>query len=263
MSENFLSTEAPHIFGQVAGSFQHRQPYPYADMSGAFDPQLLSRCAREIEQYITDIPAEKNIYGSYRKHKLSELERMPAACKAMIAYLNGPEFIARLEEITGVQGLQPDPELRGGGIHAIGRGGFLKVHTDFNWHGKLQLHRRLNLLIYLNEDWQEEWGGAIEMWSPDMKTRLASMPPRIGNVLLFATSDISYHGHPDPLQCPEDVWRKSFAMYYYSANRPEDEVKFGRSEMTNYVERPGETFEMDRVRRLRHKIHLGIKRLTK
>lgn len=241
--------------------FREKKPYPYVDMSGLFNSSALRECASEVERYISDIPAERDIYGSYRKHKLSELDRMPATCKRVVGYLNSHEFIAELEAITGIHGLLPDPELRGGGIHAIGRGGFLKVHTDFNWHGKLQLHRRLNLLIYLNEGWKDEWGGAIEMWSPDMKERLSATYPRLGSALLFSTSDLSYHGHPDPLQCPDNVWRKSLAMYYYSASRPDEEVAFGKSEMTNYVERPGEHFETDRLRRLRHKIQLGIKRL--
>jgi hypothetical protein len=79
---------------------------------------------------------------------------------------------------------------------------------------------------------------------------------------LFETNDISYHGHPDPLQCPEGVFRKSIALYYYTPTRPDTEVLFGRSEMTNFVERPAERFAADRLRRIRHRIQLRVKRLA-
>ena len=251
------------VVEKLSREFKQKSPYSYVDMSGILEENVLKTCAAEIDSYIGSIPAEKNIYASYRKHKLSDLEKMPPKCQEVVSYFNSTEFIARLEQITGIEGLLPDQDLQGGGIHAIGRGGFLKIHTDFNWHSKLQLHRRLNLLVYLNENWQNGWGGAIEMWSPDMRNKLTAVAPQLGNVLLFATSDLSYHGHPDPLQCPDNVWRKSFAMYYYSATRPDEEVAFGKSEMTNYVERPGEKFTTDRLRRLRHRVQLALKRLTK
>jgi hypothetical protein len=118
---NYFTT-SPGVRQQLAQRFQSQQPYPYLDMSGLFEQQALKACAAEIDRYVEAIPLEKEFYGSHRKHKLSELEKMPPACKAMVAYLNGPEFIAQLEEITGIPGLQPDPFLLGGGIHAMHRG---------------------------------------------------------------------------------------------------------------------------------------------
>jgi hypothetical protein len=244
----------------VSAAFQSQQPYRYVDLSGVFVPQVLARCAQEIDASIAQIPAEQNFYGSHKKYKLSRRDAMPPHCREFVTFLNSPEFIARLEQITGISGLHPDPDLQGGGIHAISRGGYLKVHTDFNWNAKLAMHRRLNLLIYLNDPWQDEWGGAIELWSPDMRSKVSEMAPKLGNALLFATTDSSYHGHPDPLQCPDGTYRRSIAMYYYSQTRPEEEVAFGRSEMTNYAERPKERFGGDRFRRLCDKAHLRIKK---
>lgn len=81
-----------------------------------------------------------------------------------MAELNGPEFRAWLSDVTGIPGLLADPELEGGGIHQIPTGGYLKIHTDFNWNKRLEMHRRVNVLLYLNEDWDEDWGGHIEFW---------------------------------------------------------------------------------------------------
>src|SRR5262249_39147078 len=87
----------------------------------------------------------------------------------MVTYLNSPTFLQFLEEMTGIEGLIPDPYLEGGGLHMIKPGGSLAIHADFNWHKRLKLDRRLNLLLYLNKDWDESFGGALELWSQDMK----------------------------------------------------------------------------------------------
>lgn len=241
--------------------FQKNQGNRFVDLSGAFEKDMLLACSREIAGWLAEIPREKDIYGSFNKYRESRFEEMPPACQQLVRYLNGAEFLETLSRITGIQNLLPDPDLQGGGIHAIGTGGFLKLHTDFNWHAKLQAHRRLNLIVYLCENWSAEWGGEIEIWNEDATEKIYAMQPVIGNVLLFATTDKSYHGHPDPLECPPDRYRMSMAMYYYTKDRPVDELVFGKSEMTNYVERPGESFESDKTRRLVHKLRLMLKKL--
>jgi hypothetical protein len=253
---------APATIQDIASEFRGRKPYGYAAVGELFDAAAVLQVAREVEANLVRCPQEENIYASYRKYRLSALADMPERTRAFITRLNAPPFLQVLSEITGIEDLHPDPELRGGGIHAIGRGGYLKLHTDFNWHRGLSMHRRLNLLVYLNEDWQTGWNGNVELWSADARQRIFTLAPEIGNALLFETSDISYHGHPDPLQCPEGTFRKSIALYYYTPTRPDTEVRFGRSEMTNFVERPAERFEADRVRRIRHKIQLQAKKLA-
>jgi hypothetical protein len=253
---------APGKVRKIGDAFRKRKPFGYAAVGGLFEPSLVSGIASEVESHLDSYPQEKNIYASHRKYRLSSLRDMPERTRDFIGYLNSPAFLEVLTEISGIADLHPDPELRGGGIHAIGRGGYLKVHTDFNWHSGLSMHRRLNLLIYLNENWQSDWNGAIELWSPDAGQRIFSLAPEIGNALLFETNDVSYHGHPDPLQCPEGTFRKSIALYYYTATRPRAGIVFGKSEMTNFVERPSEKFLDDRARRLRHRIQLQGKRIA-
>jgi len=138
--------------------------------------------------------------------------------------LNSQVFISFLETLTGIEGLIPDPHLWGGGLHQIARGGFLKIHADFNRHPRLALDRRLNLLVYLNRDWKEEYGGHLELWTQDMSRCAVRVLPVFNRCVVFSTTDYSYHGHPDPVTCPEGRTRKSVAMYYYSNGRPEDEV---------------------------------------
>jgi hypothetical protein len=99
----------------------------------------------------------------------------------------------------------------------------LKVHADFNYHEHLGVDRRLNLLLYLNEDWHEDYGGELQLWDTDMKHLVRAVSPVFNRCVVFSTTDDSYHGHPDPLRCPEGRSRRSIAMYYYTAGRPAHE----------------------------------------
>ena len=139
--------------------------------------------------------------------------------------LNSTRFVRLLESLTGIEKLLVDPHLRGGGVHRIKPGGYLKVHADFNKHPDFGYDRRLNLLIYLNEGWQPEYGGNLEFWSRDMQQCVQSLAPIAGRCVIFNMLSTSFHGHPHPLTCPPDRSRRSIALYYYSVGRPEEEGK--------------------------------------
>ena len=135
--------------------------------------------------------------------------------------LNAGPFVRFLQQLTGVPRLLPDPYLLGGGVHQTLPGGFLAVHADFNRHPQLHLARRLNVLIYLNQDWQQEWGGDLELWSTDMQNCEQRIAPVAGRCVIFNTTSTSFHGHPHPLACPEGETRKSIALYYYTRDDEE------------------------------------------
>ena len=158
--------------------------------------------------------------------------------RLLLYQLNSSIFVNFLEKLTGIKGIIPDPHFVGGGLHQIEKGGFLKIHVDFNKHKQMQVDRRLNLLLYLNKDWQEEYGGHFELWDRNMTECEAKILPIFNRCVIFNTSDFSYHGHPNPLNCPEDRTRKSLALYYYSNGRPAEEVSGQHS--TLFRERPGE-----------------------
>jgi Rps23 Pro-64 3,4-dihydroxylase Tpa1-like proline 4-hydroxylase len=140
----------------------------------------------------------------------------------LLAQFNSAAFLDFLKELTGIAALIPDPYFEGGGMHQIVRGGHLNVHVDFNRHPLTGLDRRLNVLLYLNRDWQVQWGGAFELWSGDGEQMVKRVPPLFNRLVVFSTTEISYHGHPHPLACPEDRTRRSLALYYYSNGRPEE-----------------------------------------
>ena len=131
--------------------------------------------------------------------------------------LNTPEFVSLLEELTGIPNLLIDPTFEGGGLHQSLRGGFLNMHADFTVHPhQRQWKRRLNLLLYCNETWLPEYGGGLELWDATMSHAEKVVQPLGNRVLIFATDTTSFHGHPDPLQCPDGVARRSMALYYFT-----------------------------------------------
>jgi len=170
---------------------------------------------KAVENILAEWPEEMELTD--RDTAIKRFTRkLPPQAKKLIKRLNSKEFILELEKITGIQGLKPDKELRGGGLHEIKRGGYLKMHVDFNQLPG-PVYRRVNLLIYLNKDWNPEWGGQLLLGARGEK----KVEPIAGRAVIFLTSETSWHGHPYPLECPENRSRRSIALYYYTKKKPE------------------------------------------
>jgi len=138
--------------------------------------------------------------------------------KSIFNEFNSKRFLTFLEELTGIKGLIPDPDFLGGGFHETFNGGHLGIHADFNIHKRLNLYRRINVLIYLNNDWEDSFGGNLELWDKKMQSNIKSIAPIMNRCVIFNTDIDSYHGHPDPLSAPDNITRKSIALYYYTAS---------------------------------------------
>jgi hypothetical protein len=223
---------------------QHRQayvtadPFPHVVIDNFLPDEAIERVRMEIPE-----PGDSHWFtfqDARGKKLVSTAEwELGTATRFLLYQLNSSVFIDFLEMLTGIPGLVPDPHFWGGGVHQIARGGFLKIHSDFNEHPRLKLDRRLNLLLYLNHGWHEEWGGHLELWNREMTECRKKILPIFGRCVIFSTTDFANHGHPDPLNCPEHETRKSLALYYYSNGRPRDEIA-GRRYSTLFRRRPGE-----------------------
>lgn len=218
--------------GELAQLYSQNQPFPHIVIDN-FLPQ--STIARLLAEYPTDnnLPVwndathrdkETGEYVQKEKRNIRDVMRMPPTFRQLVWELNSHYFLDFLAAMTGIKNLIPDPKLRGAGIHQIGRGGFLKIHADFASHREFSLDRRLNLLIYLNDNWLEEYGGSLELWDKDMLGPPERVLPILNRCVIFSTTAKSYHGHPHPLTCPEGVYRKSLALYYYTNGRPVEEA---------------------------------------
>ena len=148
---------------------------------------------------------------------------LPINTKLILNYLNSPNVISMLEKLTGIKGLIADPTLLGGGMHKIDSGGKLSIHADSRKHTITGDYRRINLLVYLNKDWNKEWGGSLQLWDKDMTTMVQDIQPLFNRVVIFNTGADTYHGHPHPLNTPNDMSRISLALYYYTKENPDTE----------------------------------------
>ncbi|MEO1437455.1 MAG: 2OG-Fe(II) oxygenase, partial [Bacteroidota bacterium] len=191
-------------FEAHAEQYAGARPYPHIQ----FDQFLENWAAKKAKDSFPAVGEEgwtHYIHVNEKKHGLNKIDRIPSFLQKVIHQLNHPDFVAQISKLTGIPDLLPDPSLEGGGLHQTQRDGFLNIHADFTVHPhKRNWRRRVNLLIYLNEDWQPEYKGDLELWSRDMKACEQKIAPLFNRVVLFNTDQDSYHGLPEPIQCPED-----------------------------------------------------------
>ncbi|HXJ89080.1 MAG TPA: 2OG-Fe(II) oxygenase [Candidatus Binatia bacterium] len=223
---------------ELAEQYRRNQPCPHILLTDFIEPETALEMSREFP------PPESDEWTRYKhanenKFGLPRRELFPAMIGAVTDELNSPQFVEWVSYLTGIPELVADPMLEGGGLHQSGPGGYLNVHTDFSKHHfHAHWHRRVNLILYLNPEWNESWGGSIELWERaaggGIARCAAKYPPLLNHALVFTTDERSLHGFPDPLKCPEGQSRKSLALYYYTVEK--DDRFNVRS--TDYFARP-------------------------
>ena len=223
------------IFEDQAAAYQQADPYPHAQFDN-FLEDWAARQAMEAFPAVKDDGWIHYIHVNEKKHGLNKMDLIPDFLQEVIRELNSDEFVAALSKLTGIEGLKADPSLEGGGLHQSQRNGYLNIHADFTVHPhKRNWRRRVNLLVYLNEGWQPEYKGDLELWTRDMKECRQKISPVFNRVVIFNTDEDSYHGLPEPIQCPEGMTRKSIALYYFT-----EEKTTPKKRATNYRARPGD-----------------------
>lgn len=201
---------------ELKSSYQDAKPFPHIVLDDFLEPGAVREAAGEVPAPDSEAWAHY-VHVNERKLGSSNRKDFPPQVGLIVDTLNAPAFCAFLSELTGIPELQADELLEGGGMHQIRRGGFLNIHADFTVHPKRRhLRRRVNLLLYLNEDWLESYGGNLELWEKDMSKCAHRIQPLINRAVVFNTDEDAYHGHPDKLTCPEDRTRKSIALYYFT-----------------------------------------------
>jgi Rps23 Pro-64 3,4-dihydroxylase Tpa1-like proline 4-hydroxylase len=239
---NFLNSEIKDLkqLGKdKQAEYLNAEPFPNIVFEDFFNEEMLSKVLNDFP----DLSKKTDVinYDNHNEKKLAAKgeKHFSDTTKSFIHYLNSQPVLEFLQELTGIkETLLPDPYLEGGGYHEIKPGGLLKVHADFNKHEFTMLDRRINLLVYLNKDWEESYGGHFELWDKTMTKSYKKILPVFNRVAIFSTTDFSYHGHPDVLTCPPDRSRKSIALYYYSNGRPKSEVS-EKAHATLFVNRAG------------------------
>jgi Rps23 Pro-64 3,4-dihydroxylase Tpa1-like proline 4-hydroxylase len=221
-----------------AATYSNAAPYPHIQLDNFLDGQA----AKQAMHAFPPVKGEGWIHYLHvneKKHGLNKIDRIPPYLQKVIKTLNSDEFIQQLSVLTGIPGLKADPSLEGGGLHQSQRGGYLNIHADFTVHPhKRNWRRRVNLLVYLNEGWQPEYKGDLELWTRDMKSCEKKISPIFNRCVIFNTDEDSYHGLPEPIECPDDMTRKSIALYYFT-----EEATAPKKRATNYKARPDDGFK--------------------
>ena len=201
-------------------AYRDARPYPHA----VFDAFLGEERARELALRFPGPAHPAWLRRDYAEQsaRLGQLQRVgfegvDAALRHLLAELSAMAFLDFLAVLTGIEGLIPDPHFRGAGPSLTLPGGHLALHADFNRDRTRQLQRKVTVIYYLGADWQPEWGGALELWDEARSERQASYLPVLDRLLVMAHGDTFWHGHPQPLACPQGRFRASVAAYYYVA----------------------------------------------
>jgi Rps23 Pro-64 3,4-dihydroxylase Tpa1-like proline 4-hydroxylase len=206
---------------ELRDRFQSAKPFPFFCIDNFLNEEFANRVLAAFPDYGQAREVGKEFKGVNEKGKVqvTDSKLFAEPIQKLNEVLASQEFLDLLSHVTGMPRLLADDQLVGGGIHQTGPRGHLDVHVDFNYIRERDLHRRLNILIYFNKDWQPEWGGNIELWDRDVKTCAHSFSPIFNRCVVFETNEISFHG-VSAVQCPPDRARKSFAAYYYTKEAP-------------------------------------------
>lgn len=203
------------------------KPFPHVVIDGFFNPEILDVVLDEMIAYDawshddTNLAHQVNKYYSpasdgTAQETLELLYQKAPVAGSVLNYLYSKEVFDFLTELTGISDLQGDTAWLGAGMHKVVNGGKLALHADFNKNWTTGLYRRINLLLYLNKDWKDEYGGHLELWERDLSKMAGKVAPIFNRAVIFSTMRDSYHGHPTPMTCPPDVARYSLALYYYN-----------------------------------------------
>ncbi len=258
----YLATDLVARVPDLAHRFRHASPFRFIAIDNFFSPDLANQLAAQFP--IFDEERAKNENGEVGgKAVNSNVRSLGEPWKALDDLVASDAFRALISEITGVPDLLYDPDYFGGGTHENRDGQSLDAHVDFNFHPVSRQHRRLNLIVYLTEEWDDAWGGSIQLhkdpYLPPSLDEIAVVTPLFNRCIIFETTEHSWHGFPQ-IVLPEEkrhMSRKSFALYYYTKSRPGAEL--GPEHSTIYVEQhlpedllAGEALTAEQVQHIRN-----------
>jgi hypothetical protein len=232
---------APELVERLASQFKLAEPFPHLLLENFLE---LTPGQMEGVYPAPDSPHWNRRRDFYQSGKMycRDTDILPPLISSMFHELSAPPFLRFLESVSGIPGLIPDPYYEGGGLHCSGPEGVLMPHTDSHYYEKLRLYRRINVLVYLNPEWEESFGGSLELWEKGAKQPAKLVVPKWGTCVIFRTDDRSVHGFSTPVS--EGRWRRSLALYYYSSH---DTVRFS-GDPNIYWQQHGRHTGMNRLR---------------
>jgi hypothetical protein len=224
--------------------FLNAQPFPHVVMDDFLPGDVAHRLLKDYPPP-DKFNSESTRTEPRRKGKLrstTEADFTPFM-RQVLQQFNSPLFVRFLEQLSSIESLMPDPDI-GGALRHFGRGGRLGIHADFNYHHGLQMHRRLNFILYLNDNWKSSYRGDLELWNARVTRCEKRIAPLFNRAVIFTATDECYHGFPRPLKCPQGITRKSIQFYYYTPQPPPGEATAAHG--TEFQWRPQDMFNPER-----------------
>lgn len=216
--------------------FAAASPFPHLVLDDFLPEDTADALAAEFDD--PALPWQPLHHVNERKSVCGDLTRMGPVAASTVHALHSPAMRSALTRLTGIADLIGDPDLDGAGLHRTDPGGHLNVHTDALAHGKRRTwSRQLNLILFLNRDWNAAFGGDLELWDRDVRHCVRRIAPVFNRCVLFRTTEISFHGVPEGVACPDGRSRRSLALYYFR-----DEAHVVPLRPTHYVPRPRDAF---------------------
>ncbi len=226
---------------QHAETFQQAMPYEHVVIDDFLPAEIAQRLVDEFPDP-QDIEWDRGDQGDMRenirnRYKLghSNEEAFGPFTRHLILQFYSATFLDFLGQLSGIADFVIDPHYRGGGLHSTGCGGKLMVHADKSRHPNKKIDQVLNLIYFLNPDWQEDYGGHLEIWDEAFEHCAERILPALNRAVFFKSGTNTYHGHPQPLTCPPDRRRNSIAIYYYMIDRPRSEHFSGYKGFVDWV----------------------------
>lgn len=234
-----LAPDLDRRLDALAADFQRRDPFRHAVIEGFFDAQTAQQLLDQFPAFERGNARDEN-GATGNKSTVERIRELGPAYAALDDLVQSPAFLARLSRLTGIPDLRYDPHYFGGGTHENRNGQDLDAHVDFNRHPVEPWHRRLNLIVYLNPQWQDSWGGSLELHTDPRspEDRITRLTPLFNRGVIFETTEWSWHGFERIAVPPSHagLTRRSIALYFYTTDRPAEELAPAHS--TIYVERP-------------------------
>ena len=251
-----------HIDNAAAlrAEFDAARPFRHLALDDLLEPELLAGLHAQFPAFSDE--KALNEFGEVGGKAVHEnLAELGPAYARFDRLMRSQEFLEWLSAVTGVPKLLYDAEYVGGGTHENVDGQELDPHVDFNYHPNRTWHRRLNLILFLNDEWEPRWGGCLELhrdpWASETRDQIKTVEPRANRAVLFETTETSWHGFRRialPADC-HGLSRKTIAVYFYTRERPPEQTVPGHG--TYYVPRPlperfvaGETLSAEDVAEL-------------
>jgi hypothetical protein len=220
----------------LTAQFGTAQPFRHVVIDNFLAPQFCQELIAQFPPFESgDARNERGEMAG--KSVVPGIVRLGSAYNSFDRLMRDAEFLSLMGRLTGIRGLLYDEDYIGGGTHENRSGQELDSHVDFNFHPRLGWHRRLNLIVFLNPQWDEAWGGCLELLREPSAEAGTIVTPVANRAVIFETTESSWHGFPIIRTPPgSGITRKSLAVYFYSHDRPAAEI--AASHGTYYYQRP-------------------------